>query len=59
MTDTLGTVKADANPKCSICEGEGWHWGWNNIRNPVRLRCPCVDQKRNCFPTPDNGETDA
>jgi hypothetical protein len=40
-------VKADADPVCTICGGNGWHWGWLGIeRDPVMLRCPCVDQKR-------------
>ena len=40
-------VRRDADPKHSGCEGRGWHWGWDfATRDPVRLRCPCVDQKR-------------
>ena len=45
--ETEATVKADADPACTICGGTGWHWGWYAAtRDPVRLRCPCVDERR-------------
>jgi hypothetical protein len=45
--ETEATVKADADPECTICGGKGWHDGWDAVtRDPVRLRCPCVDQRR-------------
>lgn len=39
-------VAADAKPDCRVCDGRGWHWGWDNAKCPVRLRCPCVDEVR-------------
>jgi hypothetical protein len=44
--ETTTDVKRDAALDCQICKGEGWHWGWNEYREPVRLRCPCVDLHR-------------
>ncbi|MBV8894407.1 MAG: hypothetical protein JO266_20935 [Acidobacteria bacterium] len=45
--ESEASVKADADPACTICGGNGWHWGWRGKRRkPVMLRCPCVDQKR-------------
>ena len=45
--ETEATVKADADPACTICGGKGWHDGWDAVtRDPVMLRCPCVDQRR-------------
>jgi hypothetical protein len=45
--ETEITVKADADPACTVCGGKGWHWGWLSLtRDPVLLRCPCVDQRR-------------
>ena len=45
--ETEATVKADADPDCTICGGKGWHDGWDAVtRDPVMLRCPCVDQRR-------------
>ena len=40
------SVKRDASAHCSVCKGEGWHWGWNEYQEPVMLRCPCVDRNR-------------
>jgi len=39
-------VSTDADVDCRICSGNGWHWGWDAERNPVQLRCPCVDKYR-------------
>lgn len=44
--DDESTVKRDANPRHRVCGGLGWHWGWNAHNEPVRLRCPCVDERR-------------
>jgi len=45
--ETEATVKADADPACTVCGGKGWHHGWDAItRDPVMLRCPCVDRRR-------------
>jgi hypothetical protein len=44
--DTEATVRRDADPACTICRGVGWHYGWNLYGDPVRLRYPCVDQRR-------------
>ena len=45
--DTEATVLSDADRACAICKGRGWHRGWDAItRDPVMLRCPCVDRKR-------------
>lgn len=55
MAEDEADVRRDANPDCSVCKGAGWHWGWEGevVRgrfrgtgNPIRLRCPCVDQNR-------------
>lgn len=58
MAETELAVRKDAKLSCSICEGRGWHWGWELISfrpyereriktgDPMRLRCPCVDNKR-------------
>jgi hypothetical protein len=41
------TVKADADPACTVCGGKGWHHGWDAITgDPVMLRCLCVDRRR-------------
>jgi hypothetical protein len=41
------TVKANADPACTVCGGKGWHHGWEAItRDPAMLRCPCVDRRR-------------
>jgi hypothetical protein len=40
------TVRRDARDGCQICDGLGWHWGWDQCRQPVMLRCPCVDRNR-------------
>jgi hypothetical protein len=49
--ETEATVAADADPNCRICSGLGRHWGWavknfEGQRDPVMLRCPCVDRRR-------------
>jgi hypothetical protein len=41
MSDQTETA---ADSTCTICAGSGWHWGWDDCREPVRLRCPCVDR---------------
>jgi hypothetical protein len=59
MSDTFATVRADADPECRICDGIGWHWGWDlhsigrgrgrrlhGSGDPLHLRCPCVDRRR-------------
>jgi hypothetical protein len=44
--ETEESCKRDADPDHRVCGGKGWHWGWDQHRDPVRLRCPCVDQRR-------------
>lgn len=44
--DTPDQVRADADPSCRICDGEGWHHGWDVYMRPTQLRCPCVDRRR-------------
>ena len=59
--ETEAAVARDADPNCRVCRGRGWHWGWDTTNAttgtqkltrhsdalpPVRLRCPCVDQRR-------------
>jgi hypothetical protein len=58
VSDTFASVRADADPACRICGSDGWHWGWSvsltpkgqvsalSSFDPVRLRCPCVDRRR-------------
>ena len=46
MAEDEDAVKSDASPDCTICKGDGWHWGWNEHQEPVMLRCPCVDRNR-------------
>jgi hypothetical protein len=46
MDDTEDTVRVDADRDCRICRGKGWHWGWDEGRQPVMLRCPCVEWNR-------------
>jgi hypothetical protein len=46
MADTEAAVRRDADSACTICAGKGWHHGWNEAREPVMVRCPCVDRRR-------------
>ena len=50
MAEDEDAVKSDASPDCTICKGDGWHWGWNEHQEPVMLRCPCVDRNRETQP---------
>ena len=58
MAETEDEVKEYASLDCTICKGEGWHWGWNEYQQPVMLRCPCVDRNRedNARDLPDAAE---
>jgi hypothetical protein len=44
--ETEESVRRDADPNHLACKGLGWHGGWDQDGLPVRLRCPCVDQRR-------------
>jgi len=45
--ETETSVKAGADPACTVRGGKGWPHGWDAItRHPVMLRCPCVDRRR-------------
>lgn len=44
--ETEAEVRRDAQTGCGICHGSGWHWGWDRYREPVMLRCSCVDRRR-------------
>lgn len=57
MAESEADVRREADPTCRVCHGAGWHWGWELLisrgrhrqrgtGNPIRLRCPCVDQTR-------------
>jgi hypothetical protein len=44
---TESSVKADADPDCTVCGGKGWHWGWLSLtRDPAMPRRACVDHRR-------------
>jgi len=55
MVENEASVRLDADSDCAICQGAGWHWGWDRSGYrklitgglpPVMLRCPCVDRRR-------------